>query len=154
GARVGTVPFMAPEQADGRPVTAAADVFSLGAVMAYAATGVPPFGDGTTGEVLYRLIHTDPDPAALDCGDGRLRDLIAACLDKDPERRPTPEQVIDACSGHRLRIDWLPVPTGAWAQRSVDDISVLFARATGRRNAVRLRLGAVAVVAVAAAAVV
>jgi hypothetical protein len=155
GTRVGTVPFMAPEQADGRPVTPAADVFSLGAVLAYAATGVPPFGDGTTGEVLYRIIHTDPDPAALDCGDDRLRDLILACLTKDPERRPTPEQVIDACAGHRLRVDWLPASVGAWAQRSVDDISALLGRVTGRRTTlVRLGFGGVAALAVATVGVI
>jgi serine/threonine protein kinase len=145
GARVGTVPFMSPEQADGRPLTAASDIFALGAVLAYAATGVLPFGDGTSGEVLYRIIHTDPDPAALDCHDDRLRALIAGCLEKNPERRPTPEQVIDAGAGHGLRMDWLPASVGAWARRSVDDISALLTRAATRRNTRRLRFGAVAV---------
>lgn len=157
GARVGTVPFMAPEQADGRPVTAAADIFALGSILAYAATGVLPFGDGTTGEVLYRIIHTPPDPAALDCGDDRLRTLITRCLDKDPERRPAPAQIIDACAGRRARTGWLPGSVRRHAERSVDDISALIAKATARRSAsVRLRIlaAAFAVVAVAVTAFV
>ncbi|WP_345354907.1 serine/threonine-protein kinase [Actinoallomurus liliacearum] len=155
GAQVGTIPFMAPEQADGRPYTAASDVFSLGSVLAYAATGVLPFGDGTTGEVLYRIIHTEPDPAALDCHDDRLRALITRCLDKEPGRRPTPEQIIDACSGQRLRMDWLPASVDAWAKRSIDDIAALLGKAAGRRAAsVRLRLGAALLVVVAATAAV
>ncbi|GAA0369107.1 serine/threonine protein kinase [Actinoallomurus spadix] len=153
GAHVGTIPFMAPEQADGRPVTAASDIFALGSVLAYAATGVLPFGDGTNGEVLYRIIHTDPDPAALDCHDERLRGLITRCLDKDPARRPTPEQIIDTCSGQRLRMNWLPDSVDAWARRSVEDIGALLGRAAGRRaRSVRLRLGAALVVVVVATA--
>jgi serine/threonine protein kinase len=153
GARVGTVPFMAPEQADGRTVTAASDVFALGSVLAYAATGVMPFGDGTTGEVLYRIVHTDPDPAALDCHDDALRALITRCLEKDPERRPTPEQIIDACADRRPRVNWLPASVGARAKRGVDDISVLVAKAATRRTSMRLRVGAVTIVVLAAAAV-
>ncbi|MCO5967422.1 serine/threonine-protein kinase [Actinoallomurus soli] len=154
GVRVGTVPFMAPEQADGRPVTAAADVFSLGSVLAYAATGVPPFGDGTTGEVLYRIIHTDPDPAALDCGDDRLRALITACLDKDPERRPTPAQIIDACGDHAPTTDWLPAAARTRVGRSVEEFFALLGTAAARRTR-RGRRAAVAamITAVAAAAV-
>ena len=153
GASVGTVPFMAPEQADGGEVTAASDVFALGAVLAYAATGVLPFGDGTTGGVVYRIIHTDPDPAALDCHDDRLRALITRCLAKDPERRPTAEQVVDACAGRGSGVDWLPASFGAWTRRAADDVAA--ARTATRRTAsVRLGFGAVAVVAVASGAVV
>ncbi|MFB9838693.1 serine/threonine-protein kinase, partial [Actinoallomurus acaciae] len=147
GASVGTVPFMAPEQAGGGEVTAASDVFALGSVLAYAATGVLPFGDGTTGEVLYRIIHTDPDPAALDCHDDGLRALITRCLDKDPARRPTPAQIVETCAERPLRVDWPPGSLGSSAQRSADHISALLAwAATRRTTAVRLGAGAVAAV--------
>ncbi|GLY88259.1 serine/threonine-protein kinase [Actinoallomurus iriomotensis] len=153
GASVGTVPFMAPEQAGGGEVTAASDVFALGSLLAYAATGVLPFGDGTTGEVLYRIIHTEPDPAALDCHDDGLRALITRCLDKDPARRPTPAQIVEACADRPLRVDWGSLATSA--QRSVDDISALLARAATRRTTtVRLGAGAVAAVVLVAAGVV
>jgi hypothetical protein len=155
GASVGTVPFMAPEQAGGGEVTAASDVFALGSVLAYAATGVLPFGDGTTGEVLYRIIHTDPDPAALDCHDDGLRTLITRCLDKDPARRPTPEQIIEACADRPAHVDWLPGPLAVSAQRSADDMSALLARAATRRTtAVRLGAGAIAAVVLIAAGTV
>ncbi|GLY79575.1 serine/threonine-protein kinase [Actinoallomurus iriomotensis] len=153
GASVGTVPFMAPEQAGGGEVTAASDVFALGSLLAYAATGVLPFGDGTTGEVLYRIIHTEPDPAALDCHDDELRALITRCLDKDPARRPTPAQIVETCADRPLRVDWGSLATSA--QRSVDDISGLLARAANRRTTtVRLGAGAVAAVVLVAAGVV
>ncbi|WP_345465508.1 serine/threonine-protein kinase [Actinoallomurus oryzae] len=153
GASVGTVPFMAPEQAGGGEVTAASDVFALGSVLAYAATGVLPFGDGTTGEVLYRIIHTDPDPAALDCHDDGLRALITRCLDKDPARRPTPDQIVEACADRPMRAGWLPDSLDTSVRRSADDMSVLLARAAARRTTA-VRLGAVAAVVLVAAGVV
>ncbi|MET7901712.1 serine/threonine-protein kinase [Streptomyces sp. NPDC005355] len=110
GVHLGTVGFMAPEQAGGNPLTAAADVFSLGCLLAYVATGVAPFGDGPPSEVLYRVLHGEPDPTALECGDARLTELIAACLRKEPAERPTVEQIVEACGDHRPRRDWLPEP--------------------------------------------
>ncbi|MFD4503835.1 protein kinase [Streptomyces sp. NPDC058457] len=147
GVRVGTVPFMAPEQADGRAVTAASDVFALGCVLAYAATGVPPFGDGTSGEVLYRIAHADPDPAALDCGDDRLRELIGRCLDKDPGRRPTPEEIVALCGADRPEeLAWLPTAAAARLAARRKEVDDTLARAATRRTVVRVRLTAVPLV--------
>ncbi|MER7187676.1 serine/threonine-protein kinase, partial [Streptomyces hyaluromycini] len=147
GVRVGTVPFMAPEQADGRAVTAASDVFALGCVLAYAATGVPPFGDGTSSEVLYRIAHADPDPAALDCGDDRLRELIGRCLDKDPGRRPTPEEILALCGADRLEeLAWLPTAAAARLAARRKEVDDTLARAATRRTVVRVRLTAVPLV--------
>ncbi|MGW3564138.1 serine/threonine-protein kinase [Streptomyces sp. NPDC000941] len=98
GVRLGTLGFMSPEQADGRPVTPASDIFALGCVLAYAVTGRPPFGDGPPSEVLYRVINAEPDPGYLDCGDPELSVLIGRCLRKWPADRPTVDQVIDACA--------------------------------------------------------
>jgi outer membrane protein assembly factor BamB len=90
---LGTPSFMSPEQAQGQPAGPASDVFSLGGVVYFAATGQNPFGTGHPAVMLYRIVHTEPD---LDRLPPRLRDLIAACMAKDPERRPTPAELSTA----------------------------------------------------------
>ncbi|MGP3971150.1 protein kinase domain-containing protein [Streptomyces sp. 6N223] len=91
GVVLGSPPFMAPEQLTGSgEVTEAADVFALGAVVAFAATGHSPFeAGGLPGgdplAVAYRVVHEEPDLS--DVPDS-LRDLVSLCLAKDPERRP------------------------------------------------------------------
>lgn len=94
GAVMGTPGFMAPEQiVSSREAGPAADVFSLGCILVFAATGRGPFGTGNTAEVLYRAVHAPPEltgvPDALRC-------LGAACLDKDPVRRPSVTEVLAA----------------------------------------------------------
>jgi tRNA A-37 threonylcarbamoyl transferase component Bud32 len=86
GMVVGTPGFMSPEQASGALVGPASDVFSLGCVLAYAAAGFQPFGEGSAPAVLYRVVSGQPDLATIP---PRLRDIVAACLDKDPARRPS-----------------------------------------------------------------
>ena len=85
GLTFGTPPFMSPEQARGLPAGPASDVFSLGCVMCFAATGQAPFGDGNALTVLYRIVHERP---AIDGMPGGLHDLAARCLAKDPASRP------------------------------------------------------------------
>ncbi|MEW9552758.1 serine/threonine-protein kinase [Nonomuraea sp. NPDC050783] len=82
---IGTPAYLAPEQIGGTPATAASDVFAWAATMVYAATGVSPFGADTVPAVLHRVLHAEPDLAPLP---ERLRGLLAACLSKDPARRP------------------------------------------------------------------
>ncbi|MGP8304128.1 protein kinase domain-containing protein [Streptomyces inhibens] len=83
---IGTPGFMAPEQiVSSREAGPAADVFSLGCVLTFAAIGRGPFGAGNTAEILYRAVHTPPQ---LDGVPDALRPLVEACLDKDPARRP------------------------------------------------------------------
>ncbi|MER5207510.1 serine/threonine-protein kinase [Streptomyces sp. NPDC002825] len=111
GVTIGTPSFMAPEQAAGRKVTPATDVFALGQVAAYAATGVPAFGEGTGHGVLYRIVHEDPDLSAVP---ERLTELVTRCLAKDPEARPTLAEIIRLCQEAnaatvlRRPEDWLP----------------------------------------------
>jgi outer membrane protein assembly factor BamB len=87
---LGTPSFMSPEQAQGQQAGPASDVFSLGGVVYFAATGEGPFGAGHPAVMLYRIVHTEPD---LDRLPPRLRALVAACLAKDPARRPSPGEL-------------------------------------------------------------
>jgi serine/threonine protein kinase len=86
GMVVGTPGYMSPEQAEGVMAGPASDVFSLGCVLAYAATGNAPFGGGSAASVLYRVVTGQPDLTGVP---GGLRDVIAACMMKNPAQRPT-----------------------------------------------------------------
>ncbi|HEY6495161.1 MAG TPA: serine/threonine-protein kinase, partial [Trebonia sp.] len=116
GMRVGSPPFMAPEQVQGLPVSPATDVFALGSLAGYAATGRLPFGTGNEHAMLYRVVHTEPD---LDGCPEPLRALIGRCLVKEPAERPSPAEIIGECrartAGQTLRIaqSWLPASVSA-----------------------------------------
>ncbi|MFJ5799635.1 serine/threonine-protein kinase [Streptomyces decoyicus] len=100
GATVGSPGFMSPEQVRGAPLTPASDVFCLGSVLAYAATGRHPFGtaDSVVHAVMFRITQEEPDLSAVPEG---LRELIAGCLAKDPGQRPTPAQLVAQAVGGR-----------------------------------------------------
>jgi hypothetical protein len=94
---VGTPAYMAPEQArDTRQASAASDVYSLGATLAFASTGHPPYAGDTVMDVLARLATEPPDLSGLP---GELRELITACLHRVPRMRPTSSAVL-AQLGH------------------------------------------------------
>ncbi|WP_079169527.1 serine/threonine-protein kinase, partial [Streptomyces sp. CC77] len=94
GMVVGTPAYMSPEQATAGRLTGATDVFALGSLVAFAACGRPPFGDGSGLDLLYRIVHDTPDLAALRACDPDLAEVVAACLDKDPEGRPTASELV------------------------------------------------------------
>ncbi|MGC5566914.1 protein kinase domain-containing protein [Streptomyces sp. FR-108] len=106
GALVGSPGFMSPEQVRGERVTFASDVFCLGAVLAYTATGKLPFGTGEGGihSLLYRIASEEPDltglPAPWD-------QLIGWCLVKDPSQRPSLDTLL-------ARIESMEDTGGAW----------------------------------------
>ncbi|MFC0842756.1 serine/threonine-protein kinase [Streptomyces noboritoensis] len=86
GMTIGTPGFMSPEQLTGRPVGPASDVFALGALLAYTATGVGPFGTGTAHALHFRAVYEQP---GLDSLSPELRPVVSACLAKEPDERPT-----------------------------------------------------------------
>jgi len=91
GLVVGSPGFMSPEQAEGREVGPASDIFSLGAVLAFAATGEGPFGAGSTPAPVYRALF---QPASLDHVPAEVRGLVERCLAKDPGQRPTAREIL------------------------------------------------------------
>ena len=82
---LGTETWMSPEQAQGGNLGAASDVFNLGMVLAYAATGVHPFGGGRAAALMYRVVHEQANLGGVPAG---LRGLVERCLEKDPLARP------------------------------------------------------------------
>ncbi|MER7773180.1 serine/threonine-protein kinase [Kitasatospora sp. NPDC096140] len=92
--RIGTPLYMSPEQALGRPVGPSSDVFALGSTLHFLATGREAFAAENEWAVAHRIVADNPDLAGLA---QPLRRLIAACLHKDPEQRPTAERVWTWC---------------------------------------------------------
>ncbi|NBM15428.1 serine/threonine-protein kinase [Streptomyces sp. GC420] len=111
GVSIGSPGYMAPEQILGEDVAGASDVFSLGAVLAYAATGVSPFPGDSSAALLYKVVHEEPRMEGLD---GELRELVEACLAKRPGARPEPAAVAGrlAPKGAAALVagGWLPGP--------------------------------------------
>ncbi|MGW5445729.1 serine/threonine-protein kinase [Streptomyces asiaticus] len=138
GASIGSPGYMAPEQILGENVEGAADVFSLGAVLAYAATGEPPFPGDTSAALLYKVVHDEPRFGHELTGE--LRDLVAACLAKNPADRPTPEQIVrrlapeDGASG-LARPGWLPGALVERVSRQVVELLDLEAEAVAAPSA-------------------
>ncbi|MET9352757.1 bifunctional serine/threonine-protein kinase/ABC transporter substrate-binding protein [Streptomyces sp. NPDC006617] len=121
GLVAGTPGFLSPEQAEAHPgaLGPPSDVFSLGCLLAYAATGRLPFGAGTAQAVLYRTVHDEPDLAGIAGGGddvprpadaaaaGELRALLRQCLAKDPAARPEAGEIEARLAGD-------PPSGGAW----------------------------------------
>jgi hypothetical protein len=101
GTTIGTPGWMAPEQVRGKRSGPRADVFSWGLVVAYAASGRPPFGVGRPDAVFYRIVHEPPDlpPLAPPLGDV-VRDALA----KDPAGRPTVGEILERLTAGTLEV--------------------------------------------------
>ncbi|MCT2542734.1 serine/threonine-protein kinase [Streptomyces atratus] len=111
GVSVGSPGYMAPEQIRGVDISGAADIFSLGAVLAYAATGTAPFLGDSSAVLLYKVVHEEPELGELE---GDLRELVAGCLAKEPEDRPTPmelaRRLAPGGAAALVAAGWLPGP--------------------------------------------
>ncbi|MEV5381727.1 serine/threonine-protein kinase [Streptomyces sp. NPDC052721] len=113
GALVGSPGFMAPEQVRGDRITPACDVFCLGSVLAYAATGTSPFGDADSGAhaLMFRIAQEEPDLTGVPEG---IADLVRDCLRKEPGARPSLDAILertgveDTVAEGRSRDPWLP----------------------------------------------
>lgn len=106
GMLIGSPGFMSPEQVRGLELTPASDVFCLGAVLVYAATGRLLFGAAETGlnAHLFRVAEEEPDLTGVP---ESLAGLVRECLDKDPARRPTPAEVAARTEPDGAE-EWLP----------------------------------------------
>ncbi|MGW5128845.1 protein kinase domain-containing protein [Streptomyces sp. NPDC004069] len=92
GKLIGTPPFMAPEQfRRPREVGPAADIFALGSVLVHAATGRGPFDSDSPYIVAYQVVHDEPDLTDVP---GNLAPIVLRCLAKEPEDRPTPDELM------------------------------------------------------------
>ncbi|MFE6922529.1 protein kinase [Nocardia sp. NPDC057663] len=107
GKVIGSPGFMCPEQVTGEPLGPACDVFALGGVLTFAASGHGPFGTAEIVQMLWRIVYEEPRLAGLPPS---LRPLVAACVAKDAAARPTPQEVLSELAGigRPERSGWLP----------------------------------------------
>jgi eukaryotic-like serine/threonine-protein kinase len=123
GGVLGSPGFMSPEQAEGKYIGKPTDIFSLGSLLTFAATGEPPFGTGTASALLYRVVY---GAAATGHVPPELRPLIERCMAKDPATRPTTEELLAELGAAE--------PAGSWPLWAAD--------ADGRRPAATRRVPA------------
>jgi serine/threonine protein kinase len=109
GLLIGSPGYMSPEQVEGREVGPASDIFSLGAVLAFAATGEAPFGNGSAPTLAYRAVYRQVN---LDRVPAEVRGLIDRCLAKDPGQRPTARDLMFAAGAGTIPPTerWTPAP--------------------------------------------
>jgi eukaryotic-like serine/threonine-protein kinase len=130
GSTFGSPRFMSPEHALGQIVGPPSDIFSLGAVLTFAATGQGPFGSGSNAALIYRLVNS---PARLDCMPAELRELAGSCLAKHPGDRPSASDLLAQVGAIQRECGRGPEPAsgtptqGQWATQS-----------TGSKNGAKL----------------
>ncbi len=127
GTAPGTPGYAAPEVITRNEVGPAADVFALGATMACAATGRPPYGEGSLESVTYRVVHGSIDVNGVA---PELAALIEDCVAGDPGARPDPARIIERCGvGSALADDPVYRALAALGERAPTDLAA--ARAAG-----------------------
>ncbi|MGW4319317.1 protein kinase domain-containing protein [Streptomyces sp. NPDC004684] len=114
GKLIGTPPFMAPEQfRRPREVGPAADVFALGSVLVHAATGRGPFDSDSPYIVAYQVVHDEPDLTGVP---EDLAPLVLRCLAKEPEDRPTPDELMRELRSTAASYDTQAFVPDRWAE--------------------------------------
>ncbi|MEU2285797.1 protein kinase [Streptomyces sp. NPDC013178] len=114
GSLFGSLEYMCPEQATGDPMGPEGDVFCLGSVLAFAASGQAPFSGAAAAALLYQVVHGSPDLSGVP---EPLDKIISLCLAKDPALRIGPDRLSAACAPggaeQVLTEGWLPAPVAA-----------------------------------------
>ncbi|MGW6623337.1 protein kinase domain-containing protein [Nocardia sp. NPDC055002] len=121
---MGTPDFLSPEQSLGYELTPASDVFSLGSVLAFAASGVAPFAAPSVPYTLFNIAQREPDLSRVP---EPLFEMLAACLRKDPAARPTPGQILDYLGAQPSGPPPWPAPVLDDIGRQQHEISALLA---------------------------
>jgi serine/threonine protein kinase len=119
GILAGTVPYMSPEQALGRPLDHRSDIFSFGVVLYEALAGRRPFTDASDLDVLHAIARQPPPPLPSDVP-GALRTVVEKALEKDPGDRfqSMREMVVDLRRVARQSVDDSPrIPATPAPQR-------------------------------------
>jgi eukaryotic-like serine/threonine-protein kinase len=135
---MGTPAYMSPEQAGGKEIGAASDIFSLGSVLAFAAAGAAPFEGGSSLSVIYRIVHDEPDLSRIP---PRLAGLVAGCLARDPAARPSPAALMEAIGAGSAASSGGYAPGRFWP----DAVSAVIAGQENEAAQARARTGAFAV---------
>jgi eukaryotic-like serine/threonine-protein kinase len=110
GIMMGSPDFLAPELVQDLPISPALDVFALGSLAVYAATGRPPFGRGNLAAVAHRAVYEPPNLEGCPAG---MLTLIEACLEKRAQDRPPPRRIIEFCAAHATE---LPNSSQPWLE--------------------------------------
>jgi eukaryotic-like serine/threonine-protein kinase len=142
GQFIGSPGYMSPEQIRGTRLTTAADVFSFGAVLAFAATGRPPYGRESLATIVHRTLHEEPDLTGVPAS---LVRMVAACLSRDPAERPPATLLPALLAAPPAAPGWLPDAVGH-ELRQREETLVLDLRALAKaRTRRRLLAGGAAV---------
>jgi outer membrane protein assembly factor BamB len=139
GAIIGTLSYMSPEQVQGLETGPVSDTFSLGSVLAYAASGAAPFSGGPgapSASVMYRIVYAEPDLGAVPAD---IRGLVEACLAKDPAQRPDLGRVAahSTATAERLGLS----PAAFWPREVATVISAQQAALTAQIEALQVAPG-------------
>lgn len=119
---VGTPAYVAPESAEGRPQTSAVDIYGAGTLLYELVTGRPPFAGGSALEVLHQ--HLSAEPRRPSTVPDPLWTVIERCLSKDPDRRPSAENL---ARGLRAVADGIGVHASAAQIAAAEGVAALLA---------------------------
>ncbi|TDC58740.1 hypothetical protein E1281_00130 [Actinomadura sp. KC345] len=147
GQFIGSPGYMSPEQIHGTRLTPAADVFAYGAVLAFAATGRPPFGKDAVPTIIHRTLHEEPDLRGVPAS---LAQLVSACLSRDPDRRPPAKLLPALLAARPVTPGWLPDDMGDELRRREDTLVLDLRTVAGVRTRRRLLAGGAAIAGLAA----